>query len=165
MFGERAGRFAAETAMVIPERPIPPIPDDISRNEIGDSSTSFGPLFEELQVLMWEKVGLFRTEEKLTAALKRIREMRTKDLPAMGSDRDGAFTLGLQEWHDLRAALLTAEAVTVCALNRTESRGAHQREDWPETDTAYAKNQIVRLKQGAVETDWMPLVRQRETAQ
>ena len=39
--------------------------------------------------------------------------------------------MDLQDWFELRAMLTTAEAVVTSALSRTESRGAHQREDYP----------------------------------
>ena len=55
------------------------------------------------------------------------------------------FNLTLQDWYDLRSALLTAESVTLAAINRTESRGAHQREDFEETDPAQTHNQRLRL--------------------
>jgi succinate dehydrogenase/fumarate reductase flavoprotein subunit len=69
----------------------------------------------------------------------------------------GGFALGVQEWFDLRAALLAAEAVTLCALSRTESRGAHQREDRPETDPAQAHSQHLRLRDGALVVDTAPV--------
>ena len=47
----------------------------------------------------------------------------------------------LADWFELRASLVAAEAVTRAALAREESRGAHQREDFPETDPAWARPQ------------------------
>ena len=45
---------------------------------------------------------------------------------------------------------ICAEAVVTAALSRTESRGAHQREDFPDTDDAFLHNQVVELRAGAL---------------
>jgi succinate dehydrogenase/fumarate reductase flavoprotein subunit len=95
---------------------------------------------------MWTKVGLLRTEAGLTDALMRVREMRRDDLALLAPPAVSGFNMELQGCFDLRAALLTAESVIVAALNRRETRGAHQREDFPAADRAQAKNQIVRLR-------------------
>jgi succinate dehydrogenase/fumarate reductase flavoprotein subunit len=54
------------------------------------------------------------------------------------------------DWFDLRQALLVAEGVIVSAAARTESRGAHQREDFPGMDDGFLCNQILRLRDGAL---------------
>jgi succinate dehydrogenase/fumarate reductase flavoprotein subunit len=63
------------------------------------------------------------------------------------------------DWFELRAALLAAEAVAVAALGRTESRGAHQREDAPETSPELEQNQTVTLRDGELVTGWTGVVR------
>ena len=113
----------------------------------------------ELQKLMWEKAGPFRTGEKLSEALRRIRDMRERELPDLKIASDRAFNLDLQDWFELRAMLTTAEAVVTSALARTESRGAHQREDYPELDPLYLKNQLLRLEGGALKSAWIDPVR------
>ena len=54
----------------------------------------------------------------------------------------------LVEWFELRNGLLAAEALALSALNRRESRGAHQRDDFPETSAQYEKNQRLLLANG-----------------
>jgi succinate dehydrogenase/fumarate reductase flavoprotein subunit len=44
-------------------------------------------------------------------------------------------------------------------LARTESRGAHQREDFPAPDDTFLKNQILELKDGEIESRWLAPVR------
>ena len=56
-----------------------------------------------------------------------------------------AFDSVLVDWLDLRNMLLVAQSVAVPALARTESRGAHQREDYPGLDDGWCVNQIVAL--------------------
>jgi succinate dehydrogenase / fumarate reductase flavoprotein subunit/fumarate reductase (CoM/CoB) subunit A len=164
VFGERAGRFAARCAQTSPggfaDRDAAAAIGDIARlAEPGGENVAFGPLFAELQDLMWEKVGLLRNGDALNQALTRIRTMRAQDLPRLRPRDNGGFALGVQEWFDLRAGLVTAEAVTLCALSRTESRGAHQREDRPETDPAQAHSQHLRLLDGALVVDAAPVRR------
>jgi succinate dehydrogenase/fumarate reductase flavoprotein subunit len=54
------------------------------------------------------------------------------------------------DWFDLRNMLLVARVVTQAALQRTESRGAHQREDFPALLPEWTTNQIVRWRDGAI---------------
>jgi succinate dehydrogenase / fumarate reductase flavoprotein subunit/fumarate reductase (CoM/CoB) subunit A len=83
--------------------------------------------------------------------------MRTH-LDGIAPADDTEFNLTLQDWYDLRSALLTAESVTLAAINRTESRGAHQREDYEETDPAQTHNQRLRLDDaGALVSDYLPV--------
>jgi len=162
VFGERAGRFAALEAGTGDWNAgwASDALDSIRRLEpAGGDQPTFGAMFGELQSLMWENVGLLRTGDKLDQALTRIREMKSRDLPAMRPRSAGPFALGVQEWFDLRAALTTAETIALSALNRTESRGAHQREDLPDTDEAQTYNQWVRLNGGQLTLATTPVRR------
>jgi succinate dehydrogenase/fumarate reductase flavoprotein subunit len=164
VFGEVAGRYAAQDRTAPGWDPAwaRDAVDDIARLGVPGRNTegpSFGALFGELQEMMWEKVGLLRDAGGLQAALSRIRAMGAIDLPALYLRDTGPFAMGVQEWFDLRAALTTAEAITLCALNRTESRGAHQREDMPRTDPAQAHNQRVRRDGEGLALDTLPVRR------
>ena len=121
--------------------------------------SALGEMWAELQTLMWDKVGVLRTEVKLMAALARIREMRP-ELEAITPTNDAEFNLTLQDWYDLRSALLTAESVALAAINRTESRGAHQREDYEEIDPAQSHNQRLQLdRNGSLVSDYLSVGR------
>ena len=167
VFGERAGRFAA--CYTARGKSSWRKSDDAAAQTLVDSSTGsgthgngLGALMAELQALMWDDVGLLRTEHGLKRALSRIAEMSKRDLPALAPARTAHFSHTLLDWFDLRASLLCAESVAQAALNRTESRGAHQREDHVETDPAFARNQIVRLAgDDALECGWAEVVEDR----
>ncbi len=115
----------------------------------------------ELQKLMWEQAGPFRTGEKLAAALVAHRRDAAERFAACFESRWRArqFNLDLHDAFELRAMLLTAEAVVRSAFARPESRGAHQREDFPNTDNRCLKNQVVELREGELQTRWIAPVR------
>jgi succinate dehydrogenase/fumarate reductase flavoprotein subunit len=121
-----------------------------------DSPT--GAMMTELQALMWDKVGLLRTAPKLDDALARIRAMRRDEHPALDIPGETPFNQAMLDWFDLRASLLTAETVAVAAIARTESRGAHQREDFPHTDPAQTHNLALALDGGAIRVAAAPVV-------
>jgi succinate dehydrogenase/fumarate reductase flavoprotein subunit len=166
VFGERAGRFAAVYARGCDRawsddaaaEHIDRLDNLVARqSDDGGEPAALGEIWFELQQLMWENVGVLRTGDKLDAALVRIREMRSA-LDAIVPAADTAFNMTLQDWYDLRSALLTAESVTLAAINRTESRGAHQREDFEQMDPAQEHNQRLRLDDaGALVSDYLPV--------
>ena len=86
---------------------------------------------------------------RLTRALSTIDDLMHAlgDSPA-GSR--GAFDMQRLDWLDLRNMLVVARSVAQAALARTESRGAHQREDHPDTRPEWQINQVVRWREGAL---------------
>jgi succinate dehydrogenase / fumarate reductase flavoprotein subunit len=160
VFGERAGVSAAlkvksesapwddmaATAALERLRDSPCI-------ESSDAPTPIS-LLAELQKLMWEKAGPFRTGDQLLSAQRQIARMQ-RELPRLRIGSQGAFNLDLQDWFELRAMLTTAAAVVKSALARCESRGAHQREDFPAPDESFLKNQVVEMRNDELITRWV----------
>ena len=136
--------------------------------EAGPRGTGNSPsavaLMQELRRLMWRQVGPFRNRAGLTAALERIRAMRDADLGEVPISNDSAFAIERTDWHELRSALLVAEAVTIAALAREESRGAHQRDDFPETSEACRSNQEIAERRGALESRFVPVAHEGVSA-
>jgi succinate dehydrogenase / fumarate reductase flavoprotein subunit len=165
VFGERAGTSAAGEAEAIQGNWEPRFADvavervKALRNRRSKTSVTPVALQAELQNLMWEKAGPFRMGEKLAAALARIQRMQRDELPNISVTDETSYNLELQEWFELRAMLTTAEAVVRSALARNESRGAHQREDFPDTDPGFLKNQVLELKGNDLAAHWIPPVR------
>ncbi len=165
VFGERAGRFAAEAAAgrhrewsdAAAKSAVERIraSRDISATDCGPGLAG---LLVDLQEIMWRDVGLLRTEEGLAAALRRIREMR-REIGDRPSESDHRFALSMQDWFDLRNGLLAAETIVLGAIKRTESRGAHQRDDFPRTDPGQAQNLITRLEGDALCVEKTALVK------
>jgi len=168
VFGERAGSRAAEHSITVTSSWDETIAREAADgfNKAGEaystvSATPIG-LQAELQKLMWEKAGPFRTGEDLSAALARIEQMQ-RQLPHLIIGVEGKFNLDRQDWFELRAMLTTAKAIVQSALTRTESRGAHQREDYPAPNDSLLKNQVLELKRGELGTTWIEPVSLKES--
>ena len=67
------------------------------------------------------------------------------------------FDAARLDWYDLRNMLLVAETVVRAGLARRESRGAHQREDFPNLDARWTVNQAVRLESDGLAIDAVPV--------
>jgi succinate dehydrogenase / fumarate reductase flavoprotein subunit len=102
-------------------------------------------MIQTLQATMADDVGPLRTEAKLKRALETVDRLSC-ELGERPAGTNAAFDLRRLEWFDLRNMLLVARVVAAAALRRTESRGAHQREDFPEMRPEWRVNQVVRLK-------------------
>jgi succinate dehydrogenase / fumarate reductase flavoprotein subunit len=94
---------------------------------------------------MQNLVGIIRVESELKQALNTIQQLkqRTQNVRVEGNRH---FNTG---WHlalDLHSLLTFAEAATLAAIERKESRGGHTREDYPNTDPKFAKVNIVMRK-------------------
>ena len=103
---------------------------------------------------MWEKRGRFAPEKSLPLALGRIQQMQRDDLPNVTVTDETSYNLDLLDWFELRAMLTTAEAVVGSALARNESRGAHQREDFPDANESLLKNQVMEMRNGELLSQW-----------
>ncbi|WP_225809287.1 fumarate reductase/succinate dehydrogenase flavoprotein subunit [Streptomyces spinosus] len=149
VFGRRAGWHAAEYARALADRR--PRVDDaqvgtasaealrpFSAGAEGEAGPPENPytLHQELQQTMNDLVGIIRREGEMEQALHRLAELRTRARRA-GVEGHRQFNPG---WHlalDLRNMLLVSECVARAALERTESRGGHTREDHPRMDRAW----------------------------
>jgi len=164
VFGARAGETAARFAV---RRGKPAWDNDAARPHLepihaargGNGAGGVSPLalMRELKELMWRNVGAFRSGDKLAQALDRIRAMRARDLPHACVGAGRIHNASLVEWFELRSGLRAAEALALAALHRRESRGAHQRDDFPETRGAYATNQRIWLAGGELRSSFEEL--------
>ncbi|MEU1076366.1 MULTISPECIES: fumarate reductase/succinate dehydrogenase flavoprotein subunit [unclassified Streptomyces] len=102
-------------------------------------------LHQELQQAMNDLVGIIRRDAEMRQALEKLAELRVRARRA-GVEGHRQFNPG---WHlalDLRNMLLVSECVARAALERTESRGGHTREDWPAMDRSWRRaNLLCRL--------------------
>src|SRR6476646_8490799 len=143
VFGRRAGAGAAAYVESLGEkRPA------VSEGDLDAAATvalaPFGndggenpyTLHQELQQSMNDLVGIIRREGEVREALERLAELRRR-ASVVGVEGHRQFNPG---WHlalDLRNMLAVSECVARAALERTESRGGHTREDHPSMDPAW----------------------------
>ena len=151
VFGRRAGAAAAGRAREI--GPLP-TPTDATAMRLADA-TGAGSGFEgarmvaRLQDLMATHVGPLRTDQGLRDALDGIAAL-TASLGDAPPGRPGPFDMARLDWFDLRNMLPVAEAVVRSALARQESRGAHQRDDYPAMAEDWAFHHTIALENGAM---------------
>jgi succinate dehydrogenase flavoprotein subunit len=149
VFGRQAGRTAAARAKAMASAPASGLAAreaiELIRTDPPKDMPNTAEMLQRLQATMSDDVGPLRTGEKLKRALTTI-----DDLSATLGDRPfgdgGAFDMQRLDWFDLRNMLTVARAVTEAAALRTESRGAHQREDFPEMLPHWRVNQVIRLR-------------------
>ena len=164
VFGRRAGRSAAAHAKTMARKDLRAADARAALELAGDGSGAWQPLntasmIARLQAIMADEVGPFRTAAKLNRALAGIAALADElgERPPRSVGASGAgFDLQRLEWFDLRSMLIVARAVAQSALARTESRGAHQREDFSQMLPAWRRHQRVRLAEGALRLSGPP---------
>ncbi len=151
VFGARAGKSAAERVRRMPTQPFcqPAARAALDLVAADGKDVNTAAMIQRLQTTMAEEVGPFRTAAKLERALATIADM-TYAMGERPAGDNAAFDLRRLEWFDLRNMLLVARAAAMAALARRESRGAHQREDFPGMLPQWRFNQVVRLSAGDV---------------
>lgn len=155
VFGKLAGEQAARSAkeMELPSTDSAEI--DRLRSEVESPLGKSGKnrpleLKQELQSLLWEKVGPVRDATRIESALAQIAELKELQADLTVSSHREFNT----EWIDtleLKQMLIVGEAISRSAAERKESRGGHVRLDYPDRDDKNPpKNIIVRMVDGAV---------------
>jgi fumarate reductase flavoprotein subunit len=88
---------------------------------------------EQLYATMWERVGILRSSADLQQAQAEL-QMLAQGLHSVGlAQSDRAFNLPWHDWLNLRNLIDVSRVIATAALAREDSRGAHYREDFPET--------------------------------
>jgi succinate dehydrogenase / fumarate reductase flavoprotein subunit len=169
VYGRRAGQHIADYVRhadqgPVTERATEPFKEWVSRlkNRKGKHP---GPVYERMQELMMEKVGVYREESPLKDAVAELQRLRDEMREISVEDSNVGFnqeTLNILELENLiDLSLVTATS----ALNRTESRGAHFRNDFPDRDDdtwlthslAYLNGKDVKIGYKSVDTSiWEP---------
>jgi succinate dehydrogenase / fumarate reductase flavoprotein subunit len=157
VFGRRAGLGASDYVRALPERPkvsdealadaskLALAPFDGPTN--GDRAENPYTLQLDLQDTMNNLVGIIRKADEVTEALNRLQELRER-YKKVQVEGHRQFNPG---WHlaiDLRNMLLVSECIAKAALERTESRGGHTRDDYPSMDSSWRKTRLVCRAEG-----------------
>jgi succinate dehydrogenase / fumarate reductase flavoprotein subunit len=135
VFGRRAGKHIANYCVTaellpLPDNPVEEIIAEIEAIRNGKGGIKAFQLRQEMQQSMTRNVGVFRTEETLEKGLGDIKSIRSRFADVEIDDKGMIFNTDLLETWELGCLLELAEVTTVSALARTESRGAHARDDY-----------------------------------
>jgi len=139
VFGRRGGRAMAEFCKQADFAPLPANAADEVTAELERIRTNTGKekaatLRLEMQTIMMDNVSVFRTKELISEALAKVRELKGRFKNVQIDDKGQRFNTDLLETFELGCLLDLAEVTAFSALNRTESRGGHSREDYPNRD-------------------------------
>lgn len=153
-FGARAGATVAQFAHKASQ---PRISTELIEEELDRVNKLKGKIqaeavIKEVRELMWEKVGVIRTESDLKEALTRIQTIRGEKVPKMS--REDLFAC-----FEAANLALTAEMVIRAALIRQESRGFHRRRDYPDmNDEVWRKHIAICNQNGNISLESLPVV-------
>jgi succinate dehydrogenase flavoprotein subunit len=167
VFGARAGRAAAEFAAGAAD-PGPAVQaqarDEHRRLERellhrdGDGE-SISAIRDEMQETMEQGAGIYRAADSLAKAGDKLRELQDRFRSARIDDHSRTFNTQLITALELSFMLDVAESIVHCAARREESRGAHQRTDFPARDDArfLAHSLIFREADGSSRVEYPPV--------
>jgi succinate dehydrogenase / fumarate reductase flavoprotein subunit len=149
VFGRRAGLGAADYVRALTDRPkvLDHAVEAATKMALEPYDEHPNPenpytLHAELQQTMNDLVGIIRKEDEIQAALDKLEELKTR-MHNVTVEGGRAFNPG---WHlaiDMRNMLLVSECVAKAALQRTESRGGHTRDDYPQMDANWRNTLLV----------------------
>ncbi len=143
VFGRRAGYAIAEFikggAALQPVEGDPAAPAHrriahLMSDPPGGKSESWAAIARALKETMTANAGIFRDEERLKTALADIRALQERFERARVMDRSRRFNTDVLGAIETENLLIFSEVIAVSALERTESRGAHARTDYPRRD-------------------------------
>ena len=148
IFGRRAGMAAAKYSKDIYQqmrsnKAIAIAHENINKF-IKNGNELVRPLQNELRLIMWKYCGVIKNETLLLEGLSKIESIKTK-LSDVDVRIDQYNCEDLALIFDLQSSLLSAKATIVSALQRNESRGAHQRSDFPLLDPLFQFNCVVSM--------------------
>jgi succinate dehydrogenase / fumarate reductase flavoprotein subunit len=171
VFGKHSGQDAARFAA---EAELQPLPDDamdytratIDRLMNGDGTERVAEIAREMRGVMFDDVGVFRTDEGLQRAVHKVQELRERVKHVRVKDIGRVFNMELLQAWEL-TNMLDLALVTACsAANRTESRGAHAREDYPKrNDEQWLKHTLAWIDENSVQIRYRPVTITKYTPQ
>ena len=145
VFGKIAGENAAEAAKTVDFEENPEMfkaEEDRIKGLIKNGSIKPQELKKRIKKLMWEKVSIIRNEKNLNEALKELMEME-KSLNDLKVEDKKQYNTDLQTALEVINMVQIATLVVKSAILRRESRGAHFREDYPETKDEWKKSIVL----------------------
>jgi succinate dehydrogenase / fumarate reductase flavoprotein subunit len=163
VFGRRAGLHIMENLNRLSwvEPPSKPGRDTVDRiRQIKENRTGERPVSirQSLQEVMMAGCSVFRHEQGLKKTLEAVRELEQRARNISIDNLGNRFNTDLIDALELQNMLPLAEAIVASALNRTESRGAHSREDYPDRDDEqWLKHTLVQRTDSGLSITYKPV--------
>jgi len=164
VFGKHAGITAAEYANGTDLLPLPDDPLGFTQQQIdvlthGDGTESVAALAKELKAGMFDDVGVFRSAEGLAKAIEMVKSLRERYKHVKVADTGKIFNTELINAWEISNLMDLALVTAVSALARTESRGAHAREDYPKRDDKnWLRHTLAWWDDAQVRLEYKPVV-------
>nr|MDQ6928846.1 succinate dehydrogenase/fumarate reductase flavoprotein subunit [Actinomycetota bacterium] len=165
VFGRRGGAAMAAFVAAAPQPALPGDAEEWSRSllerlKTGTGTENVADIRDELQEQMTEQASVFRTRETLESVGQTIAGLRARYRDVSVQHQGETFNYELTEAVELGCLLDLAEALVVAALARTESRGAHFRDDHPARDDEnwMVHSLVWRESTGALRLGYKPVV-------
>ncbi len=164
VFGRRAGvhmaQFCQETALLpLPVNPAGEVMAEFERIRTNKGKIRPYEVRKKMQKTMTDNVGVFRTDGLLQTAVSELQDLRQQYLEMGIDDKGQQFNTDVMEAWELGCLLELAEVTAVAALARTESRGGHARDDYPQRDdTTWLKHSLCHWENGSYRLDYKPVV-------
>ena len=152
VFGRRAGRHIADFVrradfVRAPADAAEPARAEVARLKTGGKGPHGGDIREEMETVMMDKVGIFRNAADLGQAVEKVRELRGRWTEVRAQDSGRRFNSDILGILELQNLLDLAYITAAAARERTESRGGHARDDYPDRDDArWLKHSLAWLK-------------------
>jgi succinate dehydrogenase / fumarate reductase, flavoprotein subunit len=163
VFGRRAGQHIARYVGQTDTPRASAHADGFARERLaqlkdGSKGPAPGPFYHEMQDIMMNQVGVYRTEPDMIDALKRLWVLRERYGEIRAQEKGERFNSEVLNILELGNLIDLAIVTTASAANRRESRGAHARDDYPERDDAgWLKHTMAWLEKGRVRIDYKPV--------
>ena len=124
----------------------------------GRGAGDINAIRDKLYDLMWDDAGIIRNRDSLDRTLVGLDNLES-ELAASGlSGQERVFNLSWHDWLNLDSLMLVSRAITLSAIARENSRGAHFRDDFPEPgDLATSAYTVMNLKDGKMQVKTRPV--------
>ncbi|MDN6490765.1 MAG: FAD-binding protein, partial [Yaniella sp.] len=161
VFGRIVGQAAAHYSVNLPAQTRSAIAIARARGEVdrllaADGTENVRALQRAIRDMMTEYAGVVRTEAGLTAGLAQLDEIEAR-MANIGIHPDIAGFQDLAHAYDLKSSALSARATLEAALERRETRGCHNRSDYPDMDPAMQVNLVWSPTEGVTREEIAPV--------
>jgi len=163
VFGKYAGLKAAEYANQAEFGKLPVDAEAATRSAFealrnGSGKENVFDISVEMKKVMFDEVGIYRSEKGMKIAIEKVRELRERYKDVKVTDTGKIFNTEMLNAWELGCMLEIAEVTAACAVNRQESRGGHSREDFPNRDDVnWLKHTLAWMKDGRTVIGYKPV--------